>query len=46
MKYYNSTEEVEGLNDKNNYSKWSYFLLSIDEWREMKEQYIDCHVLD
>ena len=45
MKYYNCTEEVEGLNDKNNYSSWSYSMLSIDECIDLKERCIDCHLL-
>ena len=48
MKYYNCTEEIEGLNyNKNNYSKWwSSFVFSIDECTELKEQCINCRVLD
>ena len=45
MKYYNCTEEVEGLNDKNNPRKWWYSMLSIDECTDLKERCIDCHLL-
>jgi len=45
MKHYNCTEEVEGLNDKNNYIEWSYSMLSIDECTDLKERCIDCHLL-
>ena len=42
MKQYNCTEEVEGLNDKNDHSGW-WRMLSIDECTELKEQCIYCH---
>ena len=45
VKYYNCTEEVEGLNDKNNYIEWSYSMLSIDECTDLKERCIDFHLL-
>ena len=41
MKQYNCTEEVEGLNDKNNYDEWFKSMLSIDECTDLKEQCID-----
>ena len=46
--YYNCTEEVEGLNDKNsdkNWNDWYYPMLSIDECTDLKERCIDCHLL-
>ena len=48
MKYYNCTEEVDQLNDKNSDTNWNnltYPMLSIDECIDLKEQCIDCHLL-
>ena len=45
MKYYNCTEEVEGLNDKNSASERGYSMLTIDECTDLKERCIDCHLL-
>ena len=42
-KYY-CTEEVEGLNDKNNDGYW-WHMLSIDECTELRQRCIDCHLL-
>ena len=48
LDYYNCTEVVEQLNDRNSYSNWKDWeipMLSIDECTDLKEQCIDCHSL-
>ena len=48
LDYYNCTEVVEQLNDRNSYSNWKHWdipMLSIDECTDLKEQCIDCHLL-
>ena len=48
MKYYNCTEEVDQLNNKNsdtNWNHWEHPMLSINECTDLKERCIDCHML-